>query len=152
MCKIFSSFIFFFYLQTTIAQVNKNKDVQLIKVARQASNNAMAKIDMDALSTHFMDNIIVISGNGASMMGKDTVAAKLKKQLEQSTDINFSLNPVSILIGDKGDLAFETGKWVGAKKVIPKEKIISGNYSAMWMKREGIWKLRSELFVSLNNY
>lgn len=152
MCKIIFSFILVFYVQISVAQASKHKDVALIKAARQASNHAMAKNDMVALSSHFMDNIIVITGSGVSMISKDTVAAKLRRQLEQSADVNFRLIPADILIGDKGDLAFETGKWLGAKKIDPKQKIVGGNYSAMWMKRDGIWKLRSELFVSLNHY
>jgi hypothetical protein len=43
-------------------------------------------------------------------------------------------------------IAWETGYWV-AKNSYSK----GGNYAAMWRKFDGVWKLQSELFVSLRS-
>lgn len=47
---------------------------------------------------------------------------------------------------------FETGKWIGLKTKEKNPKWLGGNYSATWWKRNGVWKLRSELFVTLKHY
>jgi hypothetical protein len=41
-------------------------------------------------------------------------------------------------------MAWETGIWTAKNSYSN-----GGNYSAMWRKIDGIWKLQAELFVSL---
>jgi len=57
-----------------------------------------------------------------------------------TTDVNVS---------PQWPLAFETGTWharIGGKG----PDVITGRYSAQWVKRDGRWLIRSEVFVALN--
>ena len=46
-------------------------------------------------------------------------------------------------------LAFETGVWEGHQNTATGPVVIGGRYSAQWVKRNGQWLIRSEVFVAL---
>jgi hypothetical protein len=46
-------------------------------------------------------------------------------------------------------LAFETGTWTGQLRDIRGPIVISGKFSAQWVRRDGRWLIRSEVFVPL---
>ena len=139
------------YLSSS-AQKNKQAAIKLIKASREASNNAITLHDINGIAKFWWDEFIVIGGNGGGTVGKDSAAARLKRQLDQLPGLTYVRTPKKIIISDADTLAFETGKWIGLKTKDKSPKWIGGNYSAMWRKRDGVWKLRSELFVSLKHY
>ena len=46
-------------------------------------------------------------------------------------------------------LAFETGHWEGHLATVAGPVVLTGRYSAQWVKRDGQWLIRSEVFVAL---
>jgi hypothetical protein len=54
-----------------------------------------------------------------------------------------------IIINTKRGLAWETGVWNGYDPEKGEDAIVNGNYSAMWTKASGKWKIKSQLFVTL---
>jgi len=141
-----------FIVQPAFAQSNKQKDIAAIKAARQASNEAILSHDIDGIAKHWLEEFIVIGGNGGGNVGKDSAAIRLKRQLDQTPGLTYIPTLKKIIISDADTLAFETGKWIGLKTKDKTPKWLGGNYSAMWWKRDGVWKLRSELFVTLRHY
>lgn len=118
-------------------------DQEYIKNARKASNAAIALKDVEGVTKHYMEDIIVISGEGGKHAGKKSLA-KIWKEMFNAGIVLFERLPAEIIVGDSGKLAWETGIWNykdGAK---------GGNYSAMWCKTGNVWKTRTELFVSLD--
>lgn len=99
-----------------------------------------------------LDEFVGVWGNGSSSVGKDSAVARLKRNLDLTPGLTYVRTPEKIIISDADTLAFETGKWIGLKTKEKKPKWVGGNYSAMWWKRNGIWKIRSELFVTLKHY
>ncbi len=134
------------------AQTNPQKDISAIRAARNASNVAIAKHDLKEIGKYWLKEFVVTAGNGGAMMGKDSVLAAFQKQFNTIPDISYVRTPEKITISDADTLAFETGKWVALKIQQKKPEWLGGNYSAMWWKRNGEWKLRSELFVTLKHY
>ena len=137
---------------TTTAQSNKEKDIAAIKASRLSSNDAITRHDIDGIAKFWLNEFIVVGGNGGGTTGKDSATARLKRQLDQTPGLTYIRTPKKIIISDADTLAFETGKWIGLKTKEKKPKWLGGNYSAMWWKRNGVWKLRSELFVTLKHY
>ena len=45
--------------------------------------------------------------------------------------------------------AFETGAWEGHQGTLAGPVVIGGRYSTQWVKRDGRWLIRSEVFVAL---
>lgn len=118
-------------------------DKEYIEQARRASNAAIAAKDPDGVTRHYLDDIIVISGEGGKHSGKKNMV-RIWRQMFAENIILFERMPVEIVVADGGALAWESGVWQyanGAK---------GGNYAAMWCKIKGEWKTRSELFVSLD--
>ncbi|HEY4326460.1 MAG TPA: nuclear transport factor 2 family protein [Mucilaginibacter sp.] len=119
-------------------------DATVIKAARMASNAAIVAHDIDGMSKYWLPNFIQTIGRGTSLTGKDTIIASWKALFKTNTTVSYERKPNSIEVGDNGIMAWETGIWV-AKNSYSK----GGNYSAMWRKIDGTWKLQAELFVSL---
>lgn len=144
--------ITFLLIQSISAQTNKAKDEALIKAARKSSNEAFLNHDAEGIGKAMLDEFVGVWGNGGSTVGKDSVVARLKRSLDQMPGLTYVRTPNKITISDSDTLAFETGKWIGLKTKEKNPKWLSGNYSAMWWKRDGVWKIRSELFVTLKHY
>ncbi len=49
-------------------------------------------------------------------------------------------------------LLLKQANGLGLKQMTKTQKWLGGNYSAMWWNRGGVWKMRSELFVTLKHY
>ena len=120
-----------------------NQDKEYIENARKASNAAIVAKDTNGVTSYYMEDITVISGEGGKHAGKKNLI-KIWNQMFAQNIVLFERLPNEIVIADSGKLAWETGIWKyknGAK---------GGNYSAMWCKTGNVWKTRSELFVSLD--
>lgn len=137
-------FILFLLLHSyaVFSQSNLNKDIADIKAVRNASNLFIAKHDVYGEVSFFTDDYIIISGSGASVTGKGAYISRYK----DDTTSTYVRTPQKINISYRDTLAFETGDWVQFENSKQKN---SGNYSAMWRKTSGIWKIRSELYVTL---
>jgi ketosteroid isomerase-like protein len=135
---------FFFMMQLTFAQTNDDKNVDLIKSLRVASNEALAKHDIDAMSKYWLDDLVLIRGNSSHLSGKDTIVAAWRKLFNDNPKVSYIRVPTQIIISNNDTLAWETGTW---KAINSYSK--GGNYTAMWKKTNNSWKILAELFVSL---
>ncbi|ALL07224.1 hypothetical protein AQ505_18060 [Pedobacter sp. PACM 27299] len=121
----------------------KRQEEEAIRLSRMDSNMAISNQDVAGVAKYWMDDIVVISGEGGQYLGKPKLL-KAWKEMFASKPPLFERIPSSIVIGDSGILAWETGAW--SYKTEP----FRGNYSAMWRKINGVWLTQSELFVSLD--
>ena len=134
------------FIQSATAQKNKQQDVAAIKAARIASNKFIGEHDINGLSKFFLDDFVQVRGNATHLTGKDTVLASWKQLFISNPKVSYIRNPTEIIISDNDSLAWETGKWIGINSYSK-----GGNYSAMWRRWNGEWKIQAELFVSLND-
>lgn len=121
----------------------QNKDIEMIREARAASNAAIARQDAEGVAKFWMNDIVVISGEGGQYYGR-SVLLKTFKKMFASSPATFERQPATIIIAKSGILAWETGNWRYSTGDM------YGNYSAMWRKINGKWLTQSELFVSLD--
>ena len=135
---------FIFMLQFTFAQTNTGKDVLLIRSLRTASNDALAKHDIDEMSKYWLDDLVLIRGNSSHLTGKDTIVSAWRKLFNDNPKVNYIRVPTHISISNNDTLAWETGTWKAFNSYSN-----GGNYSAMWKKTNDSWKILAELFVSL---
>ena len=134
----------FFFTQATFGQTTPQKDENLIKAARTASNAAIANQDIKGIVECMMPNYYIITGRGTQVAGKDTVEAFWKKTFAEMPGVLYVRTPIQITISKNDTLAWETGKWVATQSYSG-----GGNYSAQWHKANGVWKTQAVLFVSL---
>lgn len=121
----------------------KQNEVKIIQASRENSNAAILKGDAAGVAQYWMDDIIVISGEGGQYAGKKLLLKVFTEMFQEDRPV-FERIPSVITIGDSGVLAWETGEWNY------KTEKFRGNYSAMWRKVKGKWLTQSELFVSLD--
>jgi len=114
-----------------------------IQLARKNSNAAILNRDVAGVSQYWMDDMIVISGEGGQYVGKKILVEVFTEMFADRPPV-FERIPSEIIIGESGILAWETGIW--QYKTAP----FKGKYSAMWRRIKGVWLMQSELFVSLD--
>lgn len=144
MRKPLFSIYFSIALQFTFAQTSTGKDVELIKSLRAASNEAIARHDVDEMSKCWLEDIVLVRGNSTYLSGKDTIVAAWRKLFSDNPKVLYTRVPSQIIISSNDTLAWETGTWKATNSYSN-----GGNYSAMWKKLNNSWKIQAELFVSL---
>lgn len=135
MRRIFFLLITIFITQMLFAQANAKKDEETIRATRAASNKAIAAHNLDGLVISMAPDFTITLGRAVTITGRDAVQASWKELFATNTQVTISKNDT---------LAWETGTWKAEHSYSA-----GGNYSAMWCKRNGVWLIRAELFVSM---
>ena len=153
MHKFIAFLLLALFIKPVFAQSNKEKDIELIKSARKASNEAIKKHDIEGIGKAMNDDIVSVFGNGRSYIGKDSIISVFKQRFAAMPDLVFVRTPSVIRISNNDTLAWEKGNWKGFRTDRKTVNTAGGNYAAMWCKRDGVWKTKSELYVALtSNY
>ena len=135
--------IFIISFQFSYSQ-NQN-DEDLIRKARQTSNEAIARQDVDGISKFWLDDYLIIRGSGVIEHGKEASIANWRRIFKENPQTYFERFPSEIVISKNNpDLAWESGEWKGHNTYSK-----GGRYSAQWKRKDGEWKLQAELFVAL---
>ncbi len=123
-------------------------DKEQILAIRNTSNLAFQSYDNTQVLASLTDDVLITTGNGTLLSGK--------KALEQyildagDSKMYFIRTPKEIVVNEKRGLAWESGNWDGYNPEKGSNSIINGNYSAMWTKESGEWKIKSQLFVTID--
>jgi ketosteroid isomerase-like protein len=136
-------FLLFIGLSQGYSQTEKEQILDL----RNASNLALKANDIEKILSYLTDDILLTSGNGNLIAGKDALRAyTLKGDL---STIYWQRTPNEVEINEERKLAWETGTWNVYKRKKDDKSILGGKYSAMWSKESGSWLIKSQLFVTL---
>jgi ketosteroid isomerase-like protein len=128
-----------------IIQVVAMTDSEAVRQARLDQNYLLAAGDIERASAFWTEDVTVRRGFGASLVGKDTY----REMFRASNKIIFVREPDIIEVSTDWPLAFESGTWSGRRESNG-PAAVSGRYSAQWVKRDGYWLIRSEVFVALS--
>ena len=142
--KLFFLFLSILGLHRSFAQTIHKNDIAIIKSERTVSNKALAKHDVKGIEQFWLDDFVQVIGRGTYETGKENIAASWKTLFNSNPQVVYVRIPREITISDNDTMAWESGKWTGVHTYSK-----GGNYSAMWIKRNGIWMLKAELYVSL---
>ena len=135
--------IFFISFQFAYSQ-NQN-DEELIRKARQSSNEAIAKRDVEGITKFWLDDYVVIRGSGVIEHGKETNKTNWRRIFKETPKTYFERISTEIIISKNNpDMAWESGVWKGFNTYSK-----GGHYSAQWKRKDGEWKIQAELFVAL---
>ena len=144
MKRILFFFVLIFIVQVVFAQNDNEKNVSIIKSLRAASNEALAKHDLDGLSKYWLDDLVLVRGNSSHVSGKDSIVSAWRKLFKENPKVSYIRTHKEIIISSNDSLAWETGTWKAINSYSG-----GGKYSAMWKKSNTSWKIMAELFVSL---
>lgn len=121
-------------------------DKQAIEMQRHESNAAIAARDVDKFISFFASDYVITYGSSAKTLSLDAEAKSVKKMFEDYADVNYVRSPTDIHLSNALPIAMENGTWVGGQTL---EATYRGRYTAAWRKTDGIWKIHTELFVTL---
>src|SRR5262249_32505240 len=125
-------------------------DGVLIKQARLQQNAAIVSHDLDAIASYWTDDVTICRGLGLQLAGKAAYRKLFEGDDPVSKDvIVYERLPTSIDVSTNWPLAFETGRWEGHLGNVHGPAVISGRYSAQWVRRADKWLIRSEVYVAL---
>ncbi|MEH6778893.1 nuclear transport factor 2 family protein [Maribacter arcticus] len=138
---LLSAFIFTSELSS---QTNKEQ----ILAVRNASNQALKSYDNEKVLSYLTDDVLTTTGNGTLLSGKKALTEYIFDGGENK--MYWIRTTKEIVVNEKRGLAWENGIWNAYDPEKGNHSIINGNYSAMWTKESDGWKIKSQLFVSLN--
>jgi ketosteroid isomerase-like protein len=117
----------------------------LIRRARQTSNEAIANRNLEGFSKFWLDDFVIVRGSGVVEVGKEANMAAWRKIFKETPQTYFERIPSEVIISKNNpNLAWESGTWKGFNTYSK-----GGRYSAQWKKKDGEWKLQAELFAAL---
>lgn len=123
-----------------------SREAAAVRAARAAQNTAMAARDLDRAASFWTDDVVIRSGLGRVIQGRATYRSTLGA--DSATSYRREPDRVDVSENDRWPLAFESGTWAG-RDAKSNKPVIRGRYAAQWIKRDGRWLIRSEVFVAL---
>jgi ketosteroid isomerase-like protein len=128
-----------------ISQPTPSGDESAIRAARAQQNAAIAAGNFDDVARFWTEDITVRAGLGFALRG----TAAYRTAFSSDTSITYVRELEGIEVSEQWPLAWESGSWVGRRRGSG-ELLIAGRYGAQWLKVDGAWKIRSEVFVALS--
>jgi len=122
---------------------------QAIREARHAQNQAIAAGDLDRAAGFWTEDVTVRRALGQPLNGKEAARQALQPPAPPASPLIYQRLTKEVDVSGKWPLAFETGTWEGHQRTLAGPVVIGGRYSAQWVKRDGRWLIRSEVFVAL---
>jgi ketosteroid isomerase-like protein len=121
-----------------------------IRRARLQQNSAIFRHDVEEIASYWTDDVTICRGLGLQLAGKAAYRKLFEGDDPTSKDVIFYERiPSSIQASTLWPLAFESGSWKGHLGNAKGAVVIQGRYSAQWVKRDGKWLIRSEVYVAL---
>lgn len=135
-------------LLTAAPKLHSQSDKEQIAAIRNASNSALKSYDTNEVLSYLTDDVLTTTGNGTLLCGKKKLEAYILAG--EKNKMYWKRDTKEIKVNANRGLAWETGIWNAYNPDEGDGPLINGNYSAMWSKESGAWKIKSQLFVTLD--
>lgn len=130
-------------------------EVEAIREARLAQNRAIREQDLEAIGEVLEQDVQVTSGIGIHLVGRDAYLDAYESDFRALESVVYTrmpdeieLSTVNAALAER--IAAESGTWTGSLVTHRGPAQMRGVYTAMWRKRDGRWRINSEIFVSLS--
>lgn len=144
--KYFKTILPFVLLVFSVA-IYSQVEVSNISMLRQASNEALKSYDYEKVLSFLTEDVLTTTGAGTLLSGKEALRQYIA--IAPDSKMYWVRTPSEIAVNDALGLAWETGNWKGYNPSAGSDPVIGGRYSAQWTRKSGIWKIASQLFVTL---
>jgi ketosteroid isomerase-like protein len=125
-------------------------DIGAILALRADSNVALLAHDADRVLLHTTDDFILVGGTSGGHVGKSVVRRYYIDGFAAPDLVTYVRTPDQVTVSDAGDRASERGKWQGVWRSPKTGSLMSGEYLAHWMKKDGVWLTLAEVYVTLH--
>jgi ketosteroid isomerase-like protein len=128
----------------------QSADEAAIRSARTIQTKAIADGDLDLVQSYWTADVTIRRALGQPVDG----SAAARKVLEpapgsSAAQVIYQRQSISVSVSPNWPLAYEEGVWSGYLGDVSSAPVIGGRYAAQWVKRDGKWLIRSEVFVAL---
>ncbi|MFN8341890.1 MAG: nuclear transport factor 2 family protein [Cyclobacteriaceae bacterium] len=127
--------------------VQSDGDEKVIRAARQASNEAIARHDIDGIGVHWTEDFHMITSRNAEGSGRLANMERMAADFKAKPDVIYVRMPDQVEIFESWKMAAETGKWKGSWTDRGQKIEIGGSYYAKWHRVGGRWLIRAEVFT-----
>ncbi len=127
-------------------------EAQAVRAARAEQNKAITEWDSATVAKYWTDDVEIRRGLGVLVVGKSEYIKLFVRDsaaLANGTALVYQRTPVSVSVSSTWPLAYEEGTWEGHYGAADGPTRIGGRYSAQWVKRDGKWLIRGEVYVAL---
>jgi len=126
-------------------------DAAQVRERRLAYGAAIAARQPDRMRDVIAADMVQLSSNGQVQAGRDAIVASYAaSEFTDPAFIAYERIPDSVDISANGRFAVERGHWRGRFR--QPDGTVTGNsglYQAGWIKRDGVWLIRTESYVRL---
>lgn len=131
------------------AGIRPGSDEMAIRAGRSALNSALEHRDLDVTGEFWLPDAHTTGGGGSLWVGKDQNMEGFSKIFADPNFISGCRQPDVIEIATGGPKeAAEAGRWEWRSRENGDVLAYHGRYLVMWQKRDGQWRIRSELYVT----
>jgi ketosteroid isomerase-like protein len=124
-------------------------DQTAIRAARTAQNAAIAAGDLERVAAFWTEDVTVRRALGQALTGRAAARQALEPAGGSGSRIIYQRFTKDVDVSAHWPLAFESGTWEGRLGTAAGPAVIGGRFSAQWVKRDGRWLIRSEVFTAL---
>ena len=128
---------------------SEDGDARAIRAARGLQSAAIAAGDLDLVASFWTDDVTIRRALGQPVEGAVAARKIFEPVGPAATHIVYQRTAVEVDVSRTWPLAYEAGVWAGHLGNATGPVVIGGRYSAQWVKRDGGWLIRSEVFVAL---
>lgn len=127
-------------------------DEAAIRDARRTQTQALARDDLDNVVKYRTPDITIRRALGHPVEGASAarVLPEPTGSANPATCVIYQREAASVSASSNWPPACEEGRWSGHPASVDAKPMLSGRYSAQWVKRNGSWFIRSELFVAID--
>lgn len=132
-----------------MALIPSPEDEAAVRLARLTQTRAIASGDLDLVASYWTDDITIRRGLGHPVDG----IAAARDMLDAGAGAGklvYQREAVTVEVSTVWPLAYEEGRWAGYAGDVSAAPVVTGRYAAQWVKRDGRWLIRSEVFVALD--
>lgn len=127
-------------------------EASAVRAARSAQNRAIAALDTATIASYWTDDVEIRRGLGVLVTGREAYRRLFNPDsgaVARGEELIYQREPVHVEVSPQWPLAYEEGTWVGHLGRADGPALIAGRYGAQWVKRDGRWLIRGEVYVAL---
>ncbi len=124
-------------------------EARAVREARAAQNQAIAAGDLDRIADFWTEDVEIRRGLGQLLVGRPAYRQLFIATGNRDSALVYQREPTRIDVSQRWPMAFEGGTWTGHLGRVDGPIVIRGQYAAQWVRREGRWLIRGEVFVAL---
>jgi hypothetical protein len=146
-----SPFLFTAFAIATSCDVkvrDMDPEEEVIRSIRDISNRAIARHDTATMASVLTDNFHMITSRNAEASGNHNAVKMFAQEFKARPDVSYVRTPSRVRIFQQWNSASEVGRWVGKWSDSDGAIEVSGTYYAKWIRIQGKWLIRGEIFVA----